>query len=173
MSTAPAEFRFCPQCGAPLATGRSGGRAPLLCQTPHCGFVHWDSPVPVVAALIECVDRGGMVLLARNCAWPEKMFGLVSGFIERGESPEQAAAREVREETNLDAECACLIGVYAYPREHQLIVAYHVRARGEIELNRELAEYRLIVPARLKAWDLGTGPAVRDWLAQRASAVNG
>mgnify|MGYP000028083238 CR=1 FL=1 len=39
---------------------------------------------------------------------------------------------------------------------------------GEITLNEELAEYRLIAPEKLKAWDYGTGLAVRDWLARRS-----
>ena len=52
-----------------------------------------------------------------------------------------------------------------------MIIAYHVIADGRIDLNEELAEYRLIDPDKLKAWDFGTGPAVRDWLATRAAAA--
>jgi NAD+ diphosphatase len=127
--------------------------------------VHWDNPLPVVAALIQCVDRDGAVLLARNHAWPEKQFGLVTGFLERDETPEAAVMREVKEETDLDALAARLIGLYPFARKNELILAYHVEARGEVRLNEELAEYRLIAPERLQAWDYGTGLAVADWLA--------
>jgi NADH pyrophosphatase NudC (nudix superfamily) len=73
----------------------------------------------VVAAIIECVDRDGAVLLARNHAWPERMFALVTGFLEKGESPEEAVAREVKEEVNLDAvrlSCSACLSLFAQER---------------------------------------------------------
>ena len=70
------EFRYCPRCAAPLERGPQAGRERAHCQA--CGWVHWDNPIPVVAALIE---YQGKVLLARNRAWPEKMFALVTGFL--------------------------------------------------------------------------------------------
>ena len=44
-------------------------------------------------------------------------------------------------------------------------------ASGEIALNEELAEFRLIAPEKLRPWDFGTGLAVRDWLARRLAAA--
>ena len=126
--------------------------------------MHWDNPAPVVAALVEC---GGMIVLARNHAWPEKTFGLITGFLECDEAPEQAVVREVKEELDLDATAVELIGVYPFARKHEVIVAYHVVATGEIRLNEELAEVRLIALDKLRAWDSGTGFAVRDWLQRR------
>ncbi|MGB0129540.1 MAG: hypothetical protein WBP72_18005, partial [Rhodocyclaceae bacterium] len=64
---------------------------------------------------------------------------------------------------------ASLIGVYPFQRKNEVILAYSVSAHGEITLNEELAEYRLVAPTRLKPWEFGTGLAVRDWL--RASGV--
>lgn len=126
--------------------------------------MHWDNPLPVVAALVEYEGR---LVLARNAAWAEGKFGLVTGFLERDESPEAAVAREVKEELDLDARSVALIGVYAFPIKNEFILAYHVQAAGRIRLNEELAEIRLVEPDRLKAWDYGTGHAVRDWLAGR------
>jgi len=131
------------------------------CRADDCGFVHWDNPAPVVAALVE---RDGMIILARNHAWPEKMFGLITGFLERDESPEQAVAREVKEELNLDTQAAALIGVYPFPRKHEVLIVFHVEASGEIRLNEELAEVRLIETSQLRPWESGTGLAVADWL---------
>lgn len=50
---------------------------------------------------------------------------------------------------------------------NQLILAYHVPTRGEIVLGEELADFRRVPVDRLKPWTIGTGPAVRDWLAAR------
>lgn len=163
------EFNFCPRCGAPLIRGAIADRERSRCAAHDCGFVHWDNPAPVVAALIQCADREGHILLARNHAWAEGKFGLVTGFIEREESAEQAVAREVKEEVGLDSEAVSLIGVYPFARKNEIIIAYHVVSRGGIVLNEELAEFRLIVPERLKPWPFGTGLAVRDWLAKNTS----
>ncbi|WP_228276377.1 NUDIX domain-containing protein [Dechloromonas sp. H13] len=160
------DYRYCPQCGAGLVRREAGGLMRPTCPDDVCGFVLWDNPVPVVAALVE---YGGRMLLARNVAWPEKAFGLVTGFLERDETPDQAVAREVAEELGLAATAVDLIGLYPFPQKNQLLIAYHVVAAGEIALNEELAEIRLIEPERLKAWDYGTGFAVRDWLAARAA----
>ena len=113
------------------------------------------------------VYREGQVLLARNAAWPMRFFGLITGFMEAGESPTEGIAREVAEETGLQAQAAHLIGVYDFQKKNQLIVAYHVPARGEILLSPELSEYILKPPAELRCWPAGTGQALADWLRGR------
>jgi hypothetical protein len=50
---------------------------------------------------------------------------------------------------------------------NQVIMAYHVRAEGTIILGEELADYKHVLPALLRPWPMGTGEAVRDWLAAR------
>jgi NADH pyrophosphatase NudC (nudix superfamily) len=162
-------YRFCPRCGAALREQELSGRQRHVCDTPDCGFVHWDNPLPVLAAVVE---YEGQLLLARNAAWPEKMFALVTGFMERDETPEAGIARELKEETNLDAQAISLIGVYEFMRKNELIIAYHVVATGEIALSEELAEYRLVDPAKVKLWNAGTGHAVADWLQSRGLPVN-
>jgi len=155
-------FRFCPLCAQPLVPGEHGGARRLACS---CGFVHWDNPLPVVAAIVE--HEGG-VILARNKDWPEKMFGLITGFLEKAETPEAAVAREVNEELSLDVTAVHFVGLYPFERRNELIIAYHVPASGEVRLNEELADYRRIAPEKLRPWDFGTGLALRDWLARRA-----
>lgn len=156
-------WKYCPVCGNALAGALLGGLPRQLCAV-GCGFVHWDNPAPVVAALVE-ID--GHVVLARNQAWTPGAFGLITGFLEREEDPAQAVLREVKEELDLDADAATLIGVYPFARKNEVLIAYHVAARGAIRLNEELAEFRLVAPDLLKAWDYGTGLAVADWLARR------
>lgn len=162
----PSPYRFCPCCATPLVRKVLGERERATC--PACSWVHWDNPAPVVAALIE-VD--GKILLARNRAWPEKMFALVTGFLERDETPREAVEREVAEETSLRTTAATLIGVYEFTRKNEIIIAYHVEAEGEICLGEELIDFRLIEPARLRPWPLGTGLAMADWMRARGHPV--
>lgn len=155
-------LQFCPVCAATLITRadeQDSQRIRLSCPEGH--WTHWDNPLPVLAALVE-VD--GKILLARNAAWQEKTFALITGFMERGETPEQGVARELKEETNLDAETISLIGVYEFIKKNEVIIAYHVRASGEIRLSPELVEYRLIEPQKLRPWHAGTGHAMADWM---------
>jgi NADH pyrophosphatase NudC (nudix superfamily) len=163
------ELRYCPVCAVPLVqrpdTGE-GGKLRLACPDGH--WTHWDNPLPVVAALVEVEGR---ILLARNAAWPEHMFALITGFMERGETPEQGVARELKEETNLNADEISLIGVYEFIRKNEVILAYHVKASGEIRLSPELVDYRLIAPEKLRPWKAGTGYAMADWMRARGLPV--
>jgi NAD+ diphosphatase len=115
----------------------------------------------VVAAIIE---RDGLVMLARGKGWPEKMFALVAGFLEAGEAPADGGLREVKEETGLDGEVVSLVGAYPFDMRNEVIIAYHVRCRGEVTLSDELETIKWLPPGRVRPWALGTGLAVRDWL---------
>jgi NAD+ diphosphatase len=163
------EFRFCPHCAselAPIAAEEDGG-SKIRLRCPACGYTHWNNPTPVLAAVIECADRDGQLLLARNAAWGGRMFGLVTGFMEAGESPQEGIAREVAEETALVVDALSIIGVYDFQRMNQVIIAYHALAHGEIHLSPELAEYRLFKPEGVRCWRAGTGYALADWLRAR------
>ena len=167
--TVPAAPRFCPDCATALqpitAAEDSGDKLRLRC--PACGWTHWNNPTPVLAAVLECTDRGGQLLLARNAAWTHRMFALVTGFMEAGETPEEGIAREVLEETALVADHVSLIGVHDFQRMNQVIITYHVQARGEIRLSPELAEYKLFAPQAVRCWRAGTGLALAQWLRGR------
>jgi NAD+ diphosphatase len=155
------EFHYCPQCGKGLTKKMIDGRERLCCPADACGYVWWDNPLPIVAAIIE---KDGNIILARNKEWPEKIFALITGFLEKGETPEAAVVREVKEELGLDAEIREQIGVYSFLERNQLIIAYYLTATGEMRLGDELAEIKMIPPQKLRPWPFGTGLAVRDWL---------
>ncbi|MGH8832684.1 MAG: NUDIX hydrolase [Polaromonas sp.] len=160
------EFRFCPSCATPLARVSQmedgGEKARLRC--PACGHTHWNNPTPVLAAVVEYQGR---ILLARNAAWTGKMFALITGFMEAGETPQGGIAREIKEETHLDTTALELIGVYDFQRMNQVIIAYHAVCTGEVKLSPELLEYRLYEFEKLKCWPAGTGYALADWLRTR------
>jgi NAD+ diphosphatase len=135
--------------------------------TANCGFTDYDNPTPVVAVVVE---HNGMVVLAHNRAWPERLrsfYGLITGFLERAETPEQCAIREVKEELDLDGTATHLIGVYSFEQMNQVIIAYHVPANGTITLNDELDDFRHVPLQECKAWSAGTGFALRDWLRSK------
>jgi NAD+ diphosphatase len=157
-------FRFCPRCATPLQTTHEGGAERQRCPDPACGFVHWNNPVPVVAAIVE---HEGKVILARNKLWPEKFFALITGFLEKNEQPEVAVLREVEEELGLKAHTPTLVGHYTFDQLNQLIIAYHVLAEGTVTLGEELADWRAIEPAKLRPWPAATGLALRDWMIAR------
>ncbi|GAB4119484.1 MAG: NUDIX domain-containing protein [Rubrivivax sp.] len=162
-------WNFCPACATPLqpiAAAEDGGDKTRL-RCPACGWTHWNNPTPVLAAIVECVDQGGRVLLARNAAWKHRMFALITGFMEAGESPEDGIRREVMEETALETVSTTLVGVHEFLRMNQLIVTYHVQARGEVRLSPELAEYKLFAPQDIVCWRAGTGLALAQWLRAR------
>jgi NADH pyrophosphatase NudC (nudix superfamily) len=73
-------------------------------------------------------------VLVRNKAWPQKMYGLVTGFLEEGETPENGILRAVKEELGLDEKIADFIGYYTFFAMNQLILAFHVK-RKQVNYN--------------------------------------
>jgi NAD+ diphosphatase len=159
-------FKFCPTCATPLAfitqMEDGGEKARLRCSA--CNYTHWNNPTPVLAAVVEVE---GKILLAQNAAWPGKMFALITGFMEAGETPQEGIAREIKEETNLETTELDLIGVYDFKRMNQVIIAYHAVSHGEVKLSPELVDYRLYEFDQLKCWPAGTGYALADWLRSK------
>ncbi len=158
------KFRFCPWCGDTLAPQHRDGLERLVCTGASCEYVHWGNPTPVVAAIVE---HGEDVILVRNQGWPENWFGLVTGFLEREETPQAGVLRELEEELGLQGEVAGFVGHYPFPQRNELIIAFHVRAHGEVNMGPELADYKRVPIVKLKPWPFATGDAVRDWLAGR------
>lgn len=163
-----AEPKFCPHCGRELVLRQVEGRERLSCPEAAGNYIHWDNPVPVVAAL---VIHDGQVLLARNATWPPKVFGLITGFLEKGEAPEQGVLREVKEELGLDGTVTSFIGVVPFFPMNQLLVAYEVSVTGEMTLNQEIDEIRLLPPEKVRSWEFGTGFVVKEWLKKRAGTT--
>ena len=157
-------MKYCPKCGKDLERAQVNGVERLRCPDPGCGYVFWNNPAPTVAAVVE---YQGAVVLVRQKGWPEKWHGLVSGFLEEGETPEEGILRELDEELGLEGEIVSFIGYYSFFELNQLILAFHIQAYGEINLGEELESYKLIPPEKLRPWKLGTGPALRDWLETR------
>lgn len=162
------DAHFCLRCGTALVANEEEGRARPKC--PACGWTHYGNPTPVVAAIVEhreTEDGEACVVLVRNHGWPARWLGIVTGFLEAGETPEEGIVREVKEELGLDGKLEGLVGVYAFAQRNELIVAYHLTATGPITLGAELESFKRVAIAKLQPWPFGTGHAVEDWLARR------
>lgn len=98
----------------------------LVCN--GCGFVNYVNPKIVVGAVTEWE---GKILMCRRAIEPRKGFWtLPAGFMEEGETTEQGAAREAREEANADLEILSLLAVYNIPRISQVQLIYKARLRS-------------------------------------------
>ncbi len=134
-------MKYCPECAGKLEDRFVDGIERKACTSPGCDFVYWDNPLPVVAALIRYKDD---IILARNAKWPEGMFSLITGFLEKQETPEQAVEREVKEELGLDSEIKGFIGHYSFFAMNQIILAFWVSADGELKTSEEITEVKLV-----------------------------
>jgi NAD+ diphosphatase len=123
--------RFCGRCGQPTVNAPSE-RAKLC---PQCGLLSFPRLSPAVIMLVR---RGDDLLLARNRAFADGFFSVLAGFVEPGESLEQAVAREVGEEVGLEVTDIRYFGSQPWPFPHQLMIGFVATyASGEIQLQAD------------------------------------
>jgi NADH pyrophosphatase NudC (nudix superfamily) len=132
-----------------------------MCPAAECDFVYWDNPVPVVAIIAEL---GDLIILAHNRSWPKGIFSVISGYVESKESPEAACVRELKEELGLDADEIHFVGNFIFRKLNQLMIAYHVKVSGEIKMNDELDEIKLVRKEQLIGWKREGRFEVGEWL---------
>ena len=159
-------YNFCPTCQSELAVNHEDY---LSCISTDCNFVHYENPTPVVAAIVEYGEN--QLILAHNTLWPPKWYALITGFLEKHEHPDECVLREVKEELGLDGEIGEFIGHYSFHKMNQIILAYHVKATGTIQLNDELDDYKIIPFDKVKTWPSGTGQALKHFLEKRGYVV--
>lgn len=120
MSQVASEYRYCPMCATPLVEKYIHEAERLTC--PECDFILFLSPKLVAVVVIMHNDN---VLLGRRNINPGMgEWSFVSGYIDRGEKVEEAAIREVKEETNLNVELENLIGIFSGTGHPYVILAY-------------------------------------------------
>jgi len=120
---------YCARCGQKMESAVIGGKTRPVCS--KCGFVHYANPVPGVGVVIEMED--GVVLVRRGHQPAKGRWALPSGFVEAGESTEEAAIRECEEETGLIVEIVELFGVDSFSHgelQNTIIVFYRARPVG-------------------------------------------
>lgn len=121
--------RFCGRCAAP--TERVSGERARRC--PECSLLAYPRLVPAVIVLVE---RDGEALLARGRQFPVPMYSCIAGFVEPGETLEQAVAREVAEEVGVAVADITYSASQPWPFPHSLMVGFTARwAGGDIEID--------------------------------------
>jgi len=140
---------YCPRCASELAEERVRGVDRLRC--PACGYIFYVTPAPVTCVIAE---RDGRVLLVRRRYPPGAgRWCLPAGFIEPGESPEECAVRETREETGLHVIITDIFDSWATgedPRTPVVSLAFTARvAGGTLEAGDDADDARFFDPRDL------------------------
>ena len=122
------EFHYCPKCGGSLGQKIVKTTEPkrLVCQT--CSFIFYQDPKVVAGTLFTL--NGGIVLLKRGVEPALGKWVFPGGYVDRGESVQDAAVRETKEESQLDVKLGPLLNVYSYPRSPNVIVVYTAEVVG-------------------------------------------
>jgi NAD+ diphosphatase len=119
--------RFCGRCGSP--TEPVAGERAKRCAV--CGLSSYPRISPAVITLIERADR---ILLARGHGFAPGMYGIIAGFVEPGESLEEAVVREIREEVGIEVSAVRYFGSQPWPFPHGIMIGFNARwAAGELQ----------------------------------------
>jgi NAD+ diphosphatase len=144
--------RFCGACGAKTRPERAG----WVRRCDACDREHFPRTDPVVIAVVV---RGERCLLGRQPSWPERMFSALAGFVEPGESLEEAVRREIREEAGIEVGAVRYHATQPWPFPHSLMIGCVAEGLSEeISLNdRELGAARWFSRDELRAALAGSG----------------
>ncbi len=147
---------FCARCGAQTEIGLAGWRR----RCARCGGEHFPRTDPVVIMLIV---SGNRLLLGRSPAWPEGMYSLLAGFMEPGETVEQAVRREVMEETGITVGSVGYVASQPWPFPSSLMIGcWGIATSERIECDPvELEDARWVTRETLVEALAGRHPQMR------------
>jgi NAD+ diphosphatase len=130
--------RWCGVCGSPTRLVHGGHRAE--CGNEACAATYFPRTDP---AIIVIVADGGRCLLGRQASWPAGRYSTLAGFVEPGESLEQAVAREVHEEAGVRIEDCRYLASQPWPFPASLMLGFEARAREQtVQTGAELESAR-------------------------------
>jgi NADH pyrophosphatase NudC (nudix superfamily) len=140
--------RFCGACGSPLEDKDGGSEDAGGRSCTACGRVHFPRISPAVILLIR---KGRQALLAHNARFRSGFFGLIAGFVEAGETLEEAAVREAHEEAGIEIGSLRYVKSQPWPFPDSLMVAFMADwVSGEATPDGvEIGELRWCLPSEL------------------------
>jgi len=162
-----ARHRFCANCGTPTTVAKAGHER--VC--PACDAHHFPrtDPVVIMLALLD-VDGEPHALVGRQPRFPKRFFSALAGFVEPGESLEEAVRRELFEEAGIATTRVRYIASQPWPFPSSLMIGAFAETTGTGELtldDDEIEEARWVTKAEVRAALAGTG----DWLAPPPLAI--
>jgi NAD+ diphosphatase len=159
--------RYCGACGAPCASASAGHV--MKCGNEGCGAEHFPRLDPAIIVLVTDGDRA---LLGRQAAWPPGRYSTIAGFVEPGESLEDAVAREVLEETGVVVQDSGYHSSQPWPFPSSLMIGFTARAAaGQVpRADEELEDARWFDRAEIASGAVGLPPPqsvsfrlIEDW----------
>jgi ADP-ribose pyrophosphatase YjhB (NUDIX family) len=164
--------RYCQVCGHYLVERYVAADKRMRLQCENCGFIHYINP-RVIAAII--VSHNGRVLLQQRAMEPRAGFWTFpGGFLEVGETVEDGARRETREEVWLEVNPSALVGVYTRAVAGIVLVVFEGESPSDAAIvgDDESLQVRWFLPEEIPWEELAfetTAAALRDWLSRHAS----
>jgi NAD+ diphosphatase len=149
-----ARHGFCAHCGAATLMSDAGYKR----SCPSCQAEHFPRTDPVI---IIAVQHEGRVLLGRQASWPQGMYSTLAGFMEPGETIEDAARREVKEESGIIVGRIEIVANQPWPFPSSLMIGLIGEALStEIAIDvHEIEDARWFTPEDIRAMKAGTHPA--------------
>ena len=163
LNPALADAKYCPRCGSPAEVAY-----PRSISCPHCGYGAYYNPKPVAAAIPVTADER-IVLLRRGFDPGKDLWTFPGGFVDLGETVEQAARREAREEIQADVELSELVGVYSRDTEHIVLIVFAASIEDEPQTTAEALQVQAFAPDEIPWEELAfwsTTNALKDFLAR-------
>jgi len=158
-------FKYCPVCATPLVEKYISNMSRPAC--PACGFISFLDPKLVTVVVVW--HEGKFLLGKRNIDPAKGMWSFFGGYVDRGEKVEEAAVREVKEETNLDVQLERFIGLYSEKGNPHVLAAYEASVfNGEVDnlvaQPEEVSELAFFTWEELPALAFPTDQRIlRDW----------
>jgi NAD+ diphosphatase len=169
--------RHCGVCGAPTVA-RSAGHV-LACTSSSCGAEFFPRIDPAIIVLVSDERRA---LLGRQRSWSPGRYSALAGFVEAGESLEEAVAREVAEETGVRVTWVRYFASQPWPFPASLMLGFHAHAHERpVQLDGELEDARWFELEQLRAADEALLPPphtiarrlIEAWIQEQTAAAPG
>ena len=157
------EAKYCPRCGEPADVAY-----PRSISCPHCGYGAYYNPKPVAAAIPVTADNK-IVLLRRGFDPGKGLWTFPGGFVDLGETVEEAARREAQEEICADIELDRLVGVYSRDSERIMLIVFASTIAETPQTTDEALEVQAFAPDEIPWEELAfwsTTNALKDFLAR-------
>ena len=164
------EIRFCQYCGSPLVSRLHDGRQRSACSS--CGAIAFLDPKVVAGVIVE-ID-GKIVMIRRNLEPGIGRWTFPAGYVDRGESVEDAAVREMDEESGLKVRIDDLVGVYSQTGDAYVLIVYTGSVvGGALAAGPEAQEAGLFDPSDLPPMAFERDTAIlADWMRRKTSRSN-